>query len=91
MYETITLTPPTPHTTHTVTDVERDSAGCDKMAVDPPVAMTTATEPGRPLQTSWKKLCSSDHPTRQLSKCVCVGVGCVVDVWVCVVWVCVGG
>ncbi len=51
------------------------------MAVDPPVAMTTAAEPGRPLQTSWKKLCSSDHPTRQLSKCVCVGgVGVA---WVC--------
>ncbi|XP_064388570.1 enolase-like isoform X2 [Halichondria panicea] len=32
--------------------------------VDPYVAMTT--KPGRPMQTSWKKLCSSDHPTRQL-------------------------
>ena len=75
MYEAVTLSPPTPHTTHTVTDVERDSAGCDKMAVDPPVAMTT--EPSRPLQTSWRKLCSSDHPTRQLSRCVgvCVWVG----------------
>ncbi len=29
------------HTTHTVTDVERDSAGCDKMTVDLPVAMAT--------------------------------------------------
>ncbi|XP_064388564.1 dipeptidyl peptidase 9-like [Halichondria panicea] len=36
------------------------------MVVDPPVAVTT--ELSRPLQTSWRKLCSSDHPTRQLSK-----------------------
>ncbi len=34
---------------HTLTDVERDSAGCDKIAVHSPVSMTN--EPGHPLQT----------------------------------------
>ncbi len=75
MYETTTLSPPTPHTTHTVTDVERDSAGCDNMAVDPPVAMTScslvvhcilAGEPYAPLIIP---------PGNSRGVCVCVGGG----------------
>ncbi len=65
VYKTITLSPA--HTTHTVTDVERDSEDCDNIAVDIPVAMDTAAEPCCPF-------------TRQLPRCVCV---CVWGVCVC--------